>query len=344
MKEKNPSYGRILLSIYYIKNILSKRWVKTATVYLMTVFILLFLNFLLPRLLPGDVIIAMYSGQEMLITDELYNELIVLHGLDKPLTEQFYIYITQLAHGDLGYSYISHESTTDLIMKALPWTLLLVVGSFILSSIAGIILGVESSWRRGGRFDRSLLMFMLLIDGIPSLALGIMFLTVFSLYCGWFPTAGALTPYSDATGISYMIDVLWHLILPLGAITLSQIPGDYLLIRNSMLLTIREPFVLTARAKGIKKRRIKYLHAARNAILPFFTRIGIRVVYVITGVLFIETIFAYPGLGLLTYEAISNRDLPLMQGIFTISVLLVLVVNIIVDISYKKIDPRIEYA
>jgi len=344
MKKENSSSGRNLLSIYRIKYILSKRWVKIATVYLMTLFILLFINFILPRLLPGDVIIAMYSGQELLITDELYNELIVLHGLDKPLIEQFYIYITQLAHGDLGYSYVHRASTIDLIMKALPWTLLLVLSSFILSSIAGIILGVESSWRRGGRFDRLLLMFLLFIDGIPSLALGIMFLSVFSLYCGWFPTAGAITPYSDATGITYIIDVLWHLILPLSALTLSQLPGDYLLIRSSMLLTIREPFVLTARAKGIKERRIKYLHTARNAILPFFTRIGIRIVYVITGVLFIETIFAYPGLGLLTYEAISNRDLPLMQGIFTISVILVLLVNIIVDLSYKKIDPRIEYA
>jgi len=322
----------------------SKTKTKVVTVYIVTIFILLLLTFFLPRLLPGDVIIAMYGGQEMLITDELYNELIVLHGLDKPLIEQFLIYITQLAHGDLGYSYIYHASITDLILDALPWTLLLVLGSLILSSIAGIILGVESSWRRGGMFDRSLLIFMLLIDGIPALALGIMSLTIFSLHCGWFPTSGAVTPYSNAVGITYIMDILWHLTLPLAALTLSQIPGDYLMIRNSMLLIIREPFVLTARAKGIQKRRIKYLHAARNAILPFFTRIGIRVVCIITGVLFIETIFAYPGLGRLTYEAISNRDLPLMQGIFTISVLLVLVVNILIDISYKKIDPRVEYA
>ncbi|RZB33259.1 MAG: peptide/nickel transport system permease protein [Desulfobacteraceae bacterium Eth-SRB1] len=101
---------------------------------------------------------------------------------------------------------------------------------------------------------------------------------------------------------SHIKDILWHLILPLTTLTLSQIPGDYLLIRNSMILTIREPYVLTARAKGIKERKIKYFHAARNAILPFFTRIGIRLAYVITGVLFIETIFAYPGLGLLTYN------------------------------------------
>ncbi|HJH31906.1 MAG TPA: ABC transporter permease [Methanosarcinaceae archaeon] len=320
------------------------RKAKMVTVYLFTIIFLVFLNFLLPRLLPGDAILSMYSGQEIIITEQMYNELVILHGLDKPLYEQFLIYLIQLAHGDLGYSYVFHASTTDMILAALPWTMLLVVTSFVLSAIAGIILGVESSWRRGGKFDRSLLVFMLFIDGIPALAIGIIFLSVFSLKFGWFPTAGAMTAYSNAEGIAHIKDVLIHLVLPLSTLTLSQVPGDYLLVRNSMLLTIREPFILTARAKGIKERRIKYFHAARNAFLPFFTRIGIRLTYVLTGVLFIETIFAYPGLGFLTYEAISNRDLPLIQGILVVSVLLVLMVNIIIDLFYKKIDPRIEYA
>lgn len=320
------------------------RKLKMVTVYLFTIFFLVFFNFLLPRLLPGDAILAMYSGSEMLITEELYNELITLHGLDRPLHEQFITYLTQLAHGNLGYSYICHASTTDLILNALPWTLLLIVTSFILSAAAGIVLGVESSWRRGGRTDRCLLVSMLLIDGVPSLVIGVLFLMIFSLKFGWFPTAGAVTPYSNAQGIEHIIDILMHLALPLATLTLSQIPGDYLMIRNSMVLTIREPFILTAQAKGLRERKIKYCHAARNAILPFFTRIGIRIAFVITGVLFIETIFAYPGLGFLTYEAISNRDLPLIQGILTVSVIIVLGVNILVDILYKKIDPRIEYA
>jgi len=292
------------------------RAVKVVVAYLLTIFILLFLNFLLPRLLPGDAIIAMYSGHEVVMTDELYAELIRMHGLDLPLHEQFFMYLSELAHGDLGYSYVCHASTASLIMNALPWTLLLVGTSFILSAIAGIVLGVESSWRRGGRFDRSLLTFMLLLDGIPSLALGITALTVFCLHFGWFPSTGAMTPYSGAEGIGHIADILSHLVLPLATLTLSMIPGDYL----------------------------KYLHAARNAILPFATRIGIRIAYLITGALFIETIFAYPGLGLLTYHAISNRDLPLMQGILTVSVILVLLINIVVDLMYKKIDPRVGYA
>ncbi|MRG77230.1 MAG: ABC transporter permease subunit [ANME-2 cluster archaeon] len=320
------------------------RKVKMVTVYLFTIIFLVFLNFLLPRLLPGDAILAMYSGSEILVTEELYNELIKLHGLDRPLHEQFITYLIQLAHGDLGYSYMYHASTTDLIMGALPWTMLLICTSFILSAVVGIILGVESAWRRGRKIDRWLLTSMLLIDGVPSLVIGIIFLTVFGLYFEWFPSAGAITPYSNAQGITHISDVLMHLVLPLATLTLSQIPGDYLLIRNSMVLTIREPFILTARAKGLKERKIRYCHAARNAILPFFTRIGVRIAFVITGVLFIETIFAYPGLGLLTYKAISNQDLPLIQGILTVSVLIVLLTNILVDIFYKKIDPRIEYA
>jgi peptide/nickel transport system permease protein len=317
---------------------------KKVTVYLITLFFLVFFNFLIPRLLPGDVVLSMYSSHEMIITEELYNELVKLHGLDKPLYEQFIIYLMQLAQGDLGYSYICRASTTDLIINALPWTLLLIFTSIILSATAGVILGVESSWRRGGRADRWLLVFMLLIDGVPSLVFGIMFVVLFCLNLGWFPTSGAVTPYSNTQGFAYISDILIHLSLPLATLTLSQISGDYLMIRNSMVLTICEPFILTARAKGLRERKIKYCHAARNAILPFFTRIGVRIVFVITGVLFIETIFAYPGLGLLTYEAISNRDLPLIQGILTVSVLLVLLTNIIVDVLYKNIDPRIEHA
>ncbi|MEA1907177.1 MAG: ABC transporter permease, partial [Euryarchaeota archaeon] len=152
------------------------------------------------------------------------------------------------------------------------------------------------------------------------------------------------TAYLSTGGIGHIMDVLWHLVLPLATVTLFLIPGDYLLIRNSMMLTIREPYVLTARAKGLRERRIKYLHAARNAILPFATRIGVRLAHLITGMIFIETIFAYPGLGLLTYNAISNRDLPLLQGIFTVSVILVLLINIVVDMMYQKIDPRVGYA
>ena len=160
------------------------RKLKMVTVYLFTIFFLVFFNFLLPRLLPGDVILSMYSSHEMIVTEQLYSELIIMHGLDKPLYEQFIIYLIQLAQGDLGYSYLCRASTTDLILNALPWTLLLIGTSFILSAAAGIILGVESSWRRGGRTDRCLLVSMLLIDGVPSLVIGVVFLVVFSLNFG----------------------------------------------------------------------------------------------------------------------------------------------------------------
>ncbi|KAF5410644.1 MAG: ABC transporter permease [Euryarchaeota archaeon] len=318
--------------------------VKMVTAYLLTILLLIFLNFLLQRLLPGDAIIAMYSGHEVVMTDELYAELVSRHGLDLPLHEQFLTYLSELAHGDLGYSYICHASTADLIMDALPWTLLLMGTAFLLSAVVGIVLGVESSWRRGRRFDRSLLAFMLLLDGFHSLVIGIIALAIFCWHFGWFPSSGAMTSYLSTGGIGHIRDVIWHLVLPLATLTLSMIPGDYLLIRNSMMLTIREPYVLTARAKGIRERRIKYLHAARNAILPFTTRIGVRLAHLITGMIFIETIFAYPGLGLLTYNAISNRDLPLMQGILTVSVILVLLINIVVDLLYQKIDLRVGYA
>ncbi|MEA1906205.1 MAG: ABC transporter permease, partial [Euryarchaeota archaeon] len=208
--------------------------VKMVAAYLLTILILIFLTFLLPRLMPDDPIIAMHSGHEVVMTEERYAELVSMYGLDLPLHEQFLTYLSELAHGDLGYSYIYHAPTIDLIMDALPWTLLLMGTAFLLSAVVGIVLGVESSWRRGGRFDRSLLTFMLLLDGFHALVIGIIVLAIFCYHFGWFPGSGATTAYLSTGGIGHIMDVLWHLVLPLATVTLFLIPGDYLLIRNSM--------------------------------------------------------------------------------------------------------------
>jgi peptide/nickel transport system permease protein len=190
----------------------------------------------------------------------------------------------------------------------------------------------------------------MILNGFPNFFIGIILLLVFAVYLGCLPLQGAKTPYSGLSGIDSMLDIAQHLVLPLLALTLAQIPGSYLLMRNTMLTTLKEPFVRTAlkepfvrtaKAKGLSKVAVRYKHAGRNAMLPIVTTTGVRVGIIFTGALFIEIIFSYPGVGLLTYNALFMRDYPILQGVFFIVAVFVILANFVVDLLYRKIDPRI---
>ena len=179
---------------------------------------------------------------------------------------------------------------------------------------------------------------------MPEIGTGAVLLLIFALHLGWFPASGAETAYATVSPLGHVIDVLRHLVLPLFTLILAYFPGNFLLTRGSMVMVLREPFVQTARAKGLPPVRIRYAHAARNALLPMVTRFGLRIAFMITGALIVETIYAYPGLGTLMFNAIAMRDLPLIQGIVLFSSLLVLSVNLALEYVYGRIDPRIRNA
>jgi peptide/nickel transport system permease protein len=307
--------------------------------------IILSLNFILPRMMPGDPLMAIYGDEALVaMTPDLKAHLIERFALDQPLWQQFGAYITALFHGDLGWSYYYNASVSEVILGSLPWTLLVVGSSLVLSTLLGIVLGIESGWRRGSKTDRVMLAGLMSLNGFPDFFLGLVLLIVFGVLLGIAPLSGALTPYSGLSGLSLVLDVLKHMALPVAALTIAYLAGGYLLTRNTMITVLKEPFMLTARAKGLSQRALKYRHAGRNSLLPVITMTGIWLGRVVTGALFVELVFAYPGVGQLTYQALLSRDYPVIQGVFLMVAISVLIANFAVDLIYPKLDPRVSHA
>jgi len=318
---------------------------RNLVTYSIAFLFILALNFLMPRMMPGDPLSAIY-GDEVLVAmaPEFKAHLVESFALDEPMWRQFGAYILALFQGDMGYSYYYNASVFSVIIGSLPWTLLVVGSSLVLSTLIGIALGIESGWRRGSRTDRTMLAGLMSLNGFPDFFLGLVLLLVFGVLMGIFPLAGALTPYSGLSGFSLVVDVMKHMALPVTALTLAHLAGVYLLTRNTMITVLKAPFMLTARAKGLSQRRLKYHHAGRNSMLPVLTVTGIWLGRLVTGALFVELVFAYPGVGYLTYQALLTRDYPLIQGIFLIVAIAVLIANFAVDLLYPKLDPRVSYA
>jgi peptide/nickel transport system permease protein len=307
--------------------------------------IILAFNFFLPRMMPGDPLMAIYGDEALVaMTPELKAHLVERFALDEPLWQQFFAYIAALFQGDMGWSYFYNATVFKVILGSLPWTLLVVGTSLVLSSGLGIVLGIESGWRRGSRTDRAMLTGIMSLNGFPDFFMGLVLLIVFGVLLGIAPLSGALTPYSGLSGLALVADVLKHMALPVAALTLAHLAGGYLLTRNTMITVLRSPFMLTATAKGLPQKALKYRHAGRNSLLPVLTMTGIWLGRVVTGALFVELVFAYPGVGLLTYQALLARDYPVIQGVFLMVAVSVLVVNFTVDLLYPKLDPRISYA
>lgn len=305
----------------------------------LTALAMLYLSYSLPRLLPGDFVTAMYASSQVTLTAEQEAELRTYY------TEEpgFCNYLLRLFTLDWGYSYAFLTPVSVLFLEALPWTLLLLGAAHIISMSLGFITGVEASWRHGSRIEKGMVGGMTLLEGIPEISTGIILLLLFALKLQWFPSAGSETAYAEVSFLTRLADICLHLTLPLATLVLAYLPGNFLLTRNSMIMVIREPYITTARAKGLPALRIRYAHAARNALLPLVTRFGLRLAFMITGVLVVERIHSYPGLGTLLFNAIQARDLPVIQAVVLISSLMVLTIILILEMLYRIIDPRIDY-
>ncbi len=265
-------------------------------------------------------------------------------ALDKPWWDQLLFYVIGLLHGDLGYSYYYREQVSQVILGALPWTLLLTGLALIIATAIGIILGIESGYRRGSFLDRGMVAGLMFLGGFPDFFIGILLLLIFAVSLDVLPLSGAISPYAGCTGLAYILDILRHLALPLASMILAQLGGIFLLTRNTIVTLLGDSFILTARAKGCPEDSIKYAHAGRNSLLPVTTATGMHIPHLLTGALFIEIIFSYPGVGSLLNIAISARDYPLIQGILLMVTLTVISANIFVDLLYTRLDPRVKYA
>ncbi|MGF7184222.1 peptide/nickel transport system permease protein [Desulfitispora alkaliphila] len=318
---------------------------KVASNYIIAFAIILILNFTIPRLMPGDPFMAIY-GEEAVMTmsEQMQEQLRERMAVDDTIGEQFIAYVGSMARADLGYSYYYKAPVIEVILGALPWTLLLVGTAIVLSTLIGAMMGIESGWRRGSKWELSMLGGLMLLNGMPDFFMGIVLLLVFSVGMGIFPMGGGMTAYADLTGIALLADVLLHLALPVTALTLVNITGAYFMTRNTMIATISEPYITTAKAKGLSKSQIRYKHAGKNSLMPLVTRTGMQLGRMVTGAMFVEIVFSYPGLGTVIHTALYARDYPVMQGVLLVVALFVLVFNYLTDLSYRKIDPRVKNA
>ncbi|MEM9952398.1 MAG: ABC transporter permease [Chloroflexota bacterium] len=309
--------------------------------YIVVLFVAITLNFALPRLMPGSPLVLLAGVDVGLLTEEERDEVRARVGLDLPLHQQYINYLGDILQGDFGYSYRQKQPIVDMLLARLPYTLLLTMSSLVLSAIIGIITGAVAAWWRAKLPDIVLFNSMIILDSLPSFWVGMLFISLLSVQAGLFPSQGALTPATDFSGLDYLLDILHHAALPILTLTLLSMPRVFLTMRNAMCGVLGAQFVRTARAKGIKESRILLRHMIRNALLPVVTVLALRFGFAFGGTVVIETVFSYPGLGRLIFEAVSGRDYPVMQATFLLFTIMVLVSNLLVDWLYPQLDPRV---
>lgn len=314
---------------------------------MLTFVIIVSLNFLLPRMMPGDPFLH-YSGEADEVFDVYSSDQVQYfrqyYGLDRPLHEQYTTYLKGLATGNLGFSYYYKDNVSSIILRRLPWTVFLVTSAMALSIFLGIILGSYSAWHRGKWQDSALYTILMVFSEIPVFLVGLALLIWLGAGLGLFPLAGAVTHFARYDSPwEKVVDILHHAALPIITLTLSRTGGIYLLVRNSLGTVLTKDYMRTARAKGLKEYRIRYLHALRNALLPLFTRIAIQLGTLVGGAILAENVFSYPGIGTLMRSAILVRDYPLIQGVFLVLAIGIMSANMLADLAYKYIDPRIRY-
>ena len=309
----------------------------------MTVFLLVTVNFALPRALPGDPIDALVdAGSPSHVRDEaLRAELSQYYGLDRPIVDQYRRYLSDLARGNLGVSIRYNVPVADLLKERLPWTLLLVLTSISVAVGVGWLAGIHSGWRRGRPADRGLLTLFLGLHSFPVFFVGSVALFVFSVRLGWFPLAGARTPFlEDASLPSLLADIAHHLALPAAVLAASFVTSQYLNMRASMVGELGADHLVLGRAKGLPDRWIKYRYAARNALLPAVTLTAVHLSFAVTASILVETVFAYQGVGSLIFEAVAFRDYPTLQACFLVLSIVVVTANFLADALYRRLDPR----
>lgn len=302
---------------------------------------ILVVNFFLLQLAEGDAVDVL-AGEAGSATPEYMAQLREKFGLDKPLPVQLAIYLKNVLSFDLGYSFRHEMPVLKLVLDRFIPTLLLMVSTILLAVGFGIVLGLFAASGLNTWRDSVISIFALITYATPLFWVGLMMIVVFSLKFNWFPTSGMENVVMFYEGWDRVKDIAHHLVMPTITLSLFYLALYTRLMRASMLEQAGMDYVTTARAKGLTERRIMFVHVLRNAILPVVTMAGVQVGALIGGSVIVESVFAWPGLGMLAYEALFSRDLNLLLGIFLLSALLVVAINLIVDIIYSFLDPRIE--
>ncbi|TIX86004.1 MAG: ABC transporter permease [Mesorhizobium sp.] len=301
------------------------------------------LNFILFRVIPGDPASLLLGGARASVTAEQIKAQRQNWGLDRPLfPDQMVDYLSATLHGDLGYSFkFRGRRVDDLILERLPATIALVGLAQFIAILCGVMLGLYAGWRRGGAVDHIATGASLALYSTPSFWLAMILVVIFSTALGWFPGYGAYSPGAIPGSLNSLLDYLRHLALPVAAVALGLI-GQYVVVaRAAMSDVVTEDYMVTARAKGLTNGQMLMRHAFRNAMLPVVTLITLNLGYVVAGAITVEAVFAWPGIGGLTVEALNARDYPVLQGIFLLLGASIVAANLIADLAYGLLDPRV---
>jgi peptide/nickel transport system permease protein len=302
------------------------------------VFVVCF-NFFLFRVVDADPVANLFRGKEL--SQSQRAELRQEFGLDGSQGEQFVRYLGQTAQLNFGRSYSTNQPVASEIRRKAGATIALVGISAALSAVIGILLGIAAAWRRRTKTDYGITAFTMGFYSMPEFWLGMLLLTFFSVKLGWFPVGGITDPDADNAGLAKLADQAHHMFLPALTLTLAYL-GEYTIImRSSLLDTMREDYLVLARAKGLRDTLVRNRHAVPNALLPVVALTAINFGFVLSGAIAVEAIFSWPGLGLATYDALKGPDLPMLQGLFLVFSASVILFNLIADLLYAWLDPRV---
>lgn len=312
--------------------------------YLMALWVSLTLNFMLPRMMPGDPVTALFARMRGRLNPAEIEAIRAAYGFsDKPMIEQYFQYLGHMARGDFGLSISSYPvKVTDVIGTAFLWTLLLGLVTLIIGFLLGTLLGVVVAWKRGGWLDSVLPGLFSFTGSFPYFFLAMLALFFLGYELKWFPMAHSYSnEVSPAWNWVFIRSVLYHLIMPACTVILVSVGGWLVGMRSTMISVLSEDYIVMAEAKGLSQARIMFMYAMRNAVLPNVTQLGMSIGFILGGQILTELVFSYPGLGYQLVRSVTTQDYPLMQALFLMITLTVLIANLLVDLVYVRLDPRV---
>jgi peptide/nickel transport system permease protein len=321
-----------------------KYLLKRLAVSAAILWVILTLLFLLLKAMPGDITTLLLNPNLEASDIEALRE---QFGLNDPLWVQYLKWVRNYAMFDFGWSLLSKEAVTVTIARRLPRTVALFGSAFLINYTVGVIAGIHFGWNRGSRTDRGGFLTGLTLYSVPFFWIGWLLLLVFS-YQGfgvaWFPDAHMTTAFKSSFTLGELVtDVLWHMFLPAASLVVVGWAGAMLVMRTSMQEVVDQPYIETARAKGLAPSTVKYKHAARNALIPVATQAIIGIVFILDGAVIVESVFSWPGMGKLLIQAILNRDFPVALAAFYMLAFLIVVMRLLTDVAYTYLDPRIKF-
>ena len=307
---------------------------KKATRYAIALFLIVSLNFFIPRSMPGDPLTNLL-GEDIMLTASSVQELRERMGLDRPLSQQFLDYWHDILRFDLGYSFHLHRNVSDLIYDRMKWTLLLSLPAMVMGAILGTLLGARAGWKSSA-LRRTQTGFIMAIYCTPPYFISLIALYLLSYKLGLFPLKGF---YSTGSAL----DIAHHLFLPSAMMTLFSLSRNYMIMKGSVLQEKGSLYATFARAKGLYDEQILFRHVFKNALLPIITLLALDFGFILSGALFIEIVFSMNGMGSLIYDALLSRDYPVLQGSFLIITIMVVSANLLADLLYSYLDPRVRW-